>query len=56
MGGNLGTIKTKNTASYSSVVDPDPYSFWSTRSGSRRAFMTHKNKDISTLEELDVLF
>jgi hypothetical protein len=42
--------------SYTSVVDPDPYLFWSTRSGSRRAFMTNKNKDISTFAELDVFF
>jgi hypothetical protein len=32
-------------------LDPDPHG-----SGSRRAKMTHKNTDISTFEELDVLF
>jgi hypothetical protein len=32
-------------------LDPNPH-----ESGSRRAKMAHKNKDISTFEVLDVLF
>jgi hypothetical protein len=41
-----------------SVVDPDPdtLSFWSARSGSRRAKSTHKSEENSSFEVLDVLF
>jgi hypothetical protein len=39
---------------FTNDVDPDPHSFWST--GSRRAKMTQKIKEISSSEILDVLF
>jgi hypothetical protein len=39
-----------------SFVDPDPHSFWSAGSGSRRAKMTHKSEENSSFEVLDVLF
>ncbi len=40
----------------SGVVDPDPHSFWSAESGSRRAKKAHKSEEISSFEVLDVLF
>jgi hypothetical protein len=40
----------------SSVVDPDPHSFRSAGSGSRRAKKTHKREELSSFEVLDLLF
>jgi hypothetical protein len=49
---------------FSSVADPDPHRFgqldpdphWEYGSGSRRAKMTHKSKENSNFEVLDVFF